>query len=205
MKKELLFFLVFLTFLANSQVTHRNINFTAKVVTELNEPLIAAIDRHIEVSKAKKIKNKSDLFILVSIFPKIKEWEIPKHVYDSIYAINDFKTIFPTDSVTPTYSITIVLASKNYLTEGWTGFERKNIYYYIYKNYDVLINTELDLIFNNECETKEFTQHLIIEKETKKISPFKIWTGYSMWNRYITEIRLKDLIWPQWTGKRNDF
>lgn len=206
MKKNIVLFLVLLSLFAKCQVSYRTLTFNTRVITELNKPLIAAIDRHIEVSKAKKNKNKNDFLILISVFPRISKWEIPKYVFDSIYANNDFKTEFPSDTVMPTYSISIVLASKTYYTEGWTGFNRKNTYFYNYKNYDVLISSELNLIFKNENEKKQIIQNLIIKQETKKYSPYKIWTIYSMWNnKYITEIRYKDLIHPSWTGKRDEF
>jgi hypothetical protein len=206
MKLTIIFFLIFIcTLNAKCQVNNRILTYDTKVIQELNEPLIASIERHLKVSKAEKGKSEYDFFILVSIFPRIKEWEIPKHVFDSIYAINDFKGVFPADSATPTYSISIVLASKKDYTEGWTGFGRKNIYYYKYKNYDVLISSDLNLIFKYDNERRQFVITLNSVQNPKEENIFKVWTGYSMWNRYVTEIRMKDLIWPTWTGNRDDF
>ncbi len=191
---------------AKCQESYCSLTINANLITELNEALTVAIDRHIEVSKVKKGNNKNDFFIIILVFPRISQWEIPKQVFDSIYAVNDFKTVFSSDTIMPTYMISIVLASKTTYTEGWIGTNRKNTYYIRYKDWDVLINSELNLIFENENKTKQIVQKLKIDRTTKKYSPFKIWTRYSMWNnKYITEIRYNDLIFPPWTGKREEF
>lgn len=205
MKKYIVLILICLSFYANGQQTVRNVNLTAKVITELNEPLTAALDRHIFVSKIKELKNKDDFYILISIYPRIEKWQISEYVFDSLYSINDFSADYPVDSILPTYSISIVIASKKYYSEGWSGFNRANIFYYKYKGYDILLSSNLNLIFNTKNEMKIIQHDLIIKDDTVKISPYKTWTKYLMWNRYIAEIRLKDLIWPSWTGKRDDF
>jgi|APHig6443717817_1056837.scaffolds.fasta_scaffold123142_2 hypothetical protein len=206
MKKNILLVFVLFSLYAKSQVSYRNLIIDASVITELNEPLTSAIDRHIEVSKVKKRNNKNDFFILISVYSGISQWQIPKHIYDSIYAVNNFKTVFPTDTVLPLYTLSIVLASKKYYTGGWINFNRKNVYYCNYNNYEVLINSELSLIFESKNQTKQIEQKLIILPNKETDSPYKIWTRYSMWNnKYLTEIRYKDLIFPTWTGKRDEF
>ena len=59
--KTTIFFFVTTLLVINvySQVDKKTRRFDAKTITELNEPLIAAINNHIEVSKAKRIKNKN--------------------------------------------------------------------------------------------------------------------------------------------------
>lgn len=206
MKKVFVLFFVFLPIFANCQVHCDTLNINAKVITGLNKPLATAIDRHIEVSRAKKHSNNNDYFVIVLISPGITKWQIPKRIFDSIYSFNDLKTVFPKDTVLPEYNISIVLSSKLFHTEGWISLNKKNIYYCKYHNYDVLINSDMDLIFENEHQTLQLVTGLIDPEKPEKNFPFKIWTRYSMWNnRYLTEIRYKDLISPDWTGKHDEF
>lgn len=206
MKKGIILILIFLPIIAKCQVSYDTLIINASVITELNKPLTTAIDRHIEVSKAKKRNNKNDFFVIITIFPGISQMNVPKHVVDSIYAINDLRTAFSNDTVLPPYYLSIVLASKKYKTEGWINIHRKNIYFFKYNDYDVLICSELNLLFGNENQSIQLIQKLVnLEKPEKKLS-FQIWTIFSMWNnRYLTEIRYKDLIYPHWTGKRDEF
>jgi len=204
--KIFLLFIVLISLGAKGQVFNHDLKFNSTVITQLNDPLLAALDRHLEVIKTNNFNIENDFFILVSIGPGIGDWEIPKKVHDSIYAKNDFKTVFPVDSVTPNYYINIFLASKKYLTNGWSRFDpEKNVFYYNYNNYDVLLSSNLDLIFNSKGEKRKFEIHLIYDENYVPYSSYQFGTTYSMWNRYITEIRMKDLIWPTWTGNRNEF
>lgn len=205
MRKILILFLMLSTFYSKCQVHQQTKVYTFQIINDLNEPLSKAIERHIEVSKAYKIKRNDDFFILVSVFPTITKWQIPNVVFDSMYAVNDFKTVFPKDSVTPIYNISIILASKKYYTHGWQGFGRKNKYFTKYKKYEVLLSSDLNLIFNSDDETKQITLQLFYNEDAEMKKHYRVYTSYWLWNRYVAEIRIKDLIWPAWTGARDEF
>jgi hypothetical protein len=204
--KILLILLLFNTFDIKSQVYHHDFKFNSVVITQLNDPLLAALNRHFEVLKNKNIIPEKDFFIIVAIYPSIRQSEVPKSVFDSIYAVNDFKTNFPLDSVTPSYNFMITLANKKYFTNGWSGFTTaKNIYYHKFNNYDVLLISGLDLIFNNNDEKNNLDIHIVYDEQYIPHSSYKISTYYTAWNRYVRENRWKDLIWPNWTGNFDDF
>lgn len=205
MKKKIILLFIFLPLYAKCQVPCDSININAKVITELSKPLTAAIDRHIKVSKAKRSKDKDDFFVLISISPGLTEWEVPEYIIDSIYAVNDLKTEFSPDTLMPEYKFLIVLASKKYLTEGWRAIYWKNNYYFKYNNFDVLINSNLNLIFENDNQSKQIRQKLIC-LDKHKVFPYTIWTRYSMYNnKYVIEVRYKHLIAPNWTAKFDEF
>ena len=92
--KILLILLLFNTFDIKSQVYHHDFKFNSVVITQLNDPLLAALNRHFEVLKNKNIIPEKDFFIIIAISPSIRQLEVPKSIFDSIYAVNDFKKIF---------------------------------------------------------------------------------------------------------------
>lgn len=205
MKKCIVIFLILISNYVKCQVSFDTLSFNAQVITKLSKPLTAAIDRHIKVAKANKL-NKNDVFVLITVYPELSSLQVPKYIIDSIYAINDLKTEFPYDTISSIYSFSIILASKKYYTEGWMGWRERNYYYYNYDNYNVLINSNLDLIFDNANQVIPIKLELIESERMDKVNSYKILTRYSMWNnRYLTEIRYKDLINPHWTGARDEF
>ena len=204
--RVLLILLLFNTIDIKSQVYHHDHKFNSLIISQLNDPLRAALNRHFEVLKNKKIIPEKNSFVFVIVSSGINRWEIPERIFDSIYAINDFKSVFPSDSLTPTYNFMITLASKKYFTNAWYGFTTdKNIYYHNFNDYDVLIISDLDLIFDNNDEKIEFDIHIIYDEQYSPHSSYQISTYYSAWNRYVRENRWKDLIWPNWTGNFDDF
>ena len=98
-----------------------------------------------------------------------------------------------------------MLGNKTHCTDGWVAFNSKNVYYYKYNNYEILINSELDLIFKSDKNEMQTMLHLTLKDDTKDYSQYNIWTRYFMWNKYIKEVRYKDLIWPVWTGRDDEF
>lgn len=180
-------------------------DFNAKVIIELNEPFISAIDRHIKVSKASKNKNIKDFFIILNVGSDINEWQIPKSVYDSIYGFNDFSIVLPMDSLMPVYVLSLILANKKYFTNGWWNL-RGNNFYYNYKGLDVIITSNLNLIFKTNGENKYVLFPLKdLPVNGKFNKQYFIETRYSFWNVYLTQIKLKDITSPIWTGKRDEF
>jgi hypothetical protein len=197
------FFVAFLNL--NGQDSLMNPDFNATVIKELNEPFISAINRHLKTSKASKIKNAKDFYIILYVSSYINEWQIPKIVYDSIYGFNDFSTIPSKDSLTPSYTITLTLADKKFFTNGWWNL-RKNNFYYSLNGYDIVITSSLNLFFKTTGENKQI-QHFLKEfPENKRIKKqYIIETSYIFWNAYLTQIKFKDIISPTWTSKRNEF
>jgi hypothetical protein len=143
---------------------------------------------------------------MIAIFPEIGSMQIPQPIIDSLYSHNDLDTEYSNDTVLPTYNFSIVLASKTLHTEGWFYISSKNIFYYKYKNYDVFICSSLNLVFESNNEMLHFTMRLRNTENAYVEYPYRFYTRYAMWNnRYLTEIRYKDLINPPWTGARDEF
>jgi hypothetical protein len=203
-----LLFYVLTLYGQNFNETEKSQSFilNAQEITELNAPLIAAINRHIKVSKVKKIKNKGDFFIFIRIYPTINTYDVPRKIIDSIYSFNNFQKTIPEDSISHNYSLSIELLSKKFLTGGWAGVTTyKNIFYYNYNGYDVLLASDLEIIFMNDLKTRQFDLILLANFYPKKKKTYNIRTIYNMRPPYISEVRYKDLIWPNWTSNRSDF
>ncbi len=181
-----------------------SIILNTKIISELSIPILATIQRHLEVAKMKK-KHKFDFFIFVRIGASNIDYRgIPKKIIDSLYSINDFTTspLPITDKFYTQYGISIEFIGKDDpQLNGISTFENK--YYYNYNGYDVLICSNLNLIFKNEGKIKHF--HFVLNTLGKRKKINAIRTLFNLSGPYVTEVRYKDLIWPKWTSKRNDF
>jgi len=181
-------------------------DFEASTISELDEPFISAIERHLFESKAKKTKNESDDMIILRVFPTLSDIHVPKNIYDSIYENNDFVTLVNHDTAAHLiYCMDIVLVSKKTFTNGWWNLLQKNNYYYRYKGYDIIISSSLDLIFKTSGEKKHIKLVLSDNNRLLKKKKYETITRYYFYGLNLRQYKIKDIIGPTWTSKIDEF
>ncbi len=182
--------------------------YDVQVITKLDKIFVAAIERHFEELKIKKLKNKNEFYVVLTLYyPAIPSLQVLESVYDSIYKKNDFTNLEAQydNPKALLYDFTVVLINKHYLTRGFYNLYRDNIYLYESDAYNVWVSSMLDLTFETEGvrKTIEFSFNENVPRKYKKLCNLE--TNYRTWGPYVTQIKRKGLISPSWTSPSNDF